>query len=1471
MFQQLTQSTSIESCITANFTSTNATNVILNKGDHLDIYDLQQRQNRLTFVLRIPLFGRPEAIAAFRPHKTEPDHLALVLRRGRHLAVVKHDAEVDNAHTCGQHVLLSPEDPAAALGPSGFRPQIAVDPDNRCLAARILPDRVVVFPISGDGDWQLGAGAAVSQHGGLAFHQDPGRPPGLGVPFTFDATAPLRLHHLEDMAFLHGHQRPTAVCLGQARPGWGGCLGVSNQGNSSVLVVVLDLAERTPHLIWATHGLPHDVFRVVPLSLPVGGMLALSNNAVIYMKEHGGSFCQLLNGFANLGVEFSHLPMGVKDESKLGIQLSGCSIAVLSPTALLVSVQPTGRLYLAQMLLTSRDDVVDILWVSPGTAVPAWDLCCVKDEYAFLAASGGGSMLLKLKQVKKKLPKELQPKKRARTTEPKEDKDGPSERLKSLLELHEKLQDADRFIYSYEFSVADELESVSAVQCLAPWVRSHAADGEDDEEAPLCGTERFISCSGKGSRGALHIFQRSVPLETLTEFDLPTGPRFSAVWTLPEAPEEPVIAEAKGSTSAVSANEDSESGLAKDEQDTKAKQAVAEVAAAVKASANAAAALASHATDMHRYVLLGGVSGSMLLEATEIIEQIPKTTPIDTSAATVCAGAVLCSRLAVQVTPQRMCFMSTRDARATNVPVPFDFVKAKNEVEKAEDDSIKKEGVSSGEAVGGSILDPYVAVRFQDGSLRLFAIHGEGDVHELSNSMPDQLRKGALSVSILRDSRAGAVFLAVATSSCQGTIHVIDLATMKEVFHAEHLAEVPPVLRDSHISGVELDHLRALSDVCAPLPKTVVDALLVKAKEAAVKEDIANTSLPSRDTSTSTKRTGPGSASTTQDLVSAELVEVDPADRGPTLVVLVIGRPILIYRAFVRYPQSIPGEKKADAGEETKFPYHFALQEHSFLEMVTNKAEGPYRAAVPFRRPRTGQAGVVVSPPHTGVPALWLAAQRNQLFVHPIPGTQVRSFAPLQAPCCESGFFALSQGPSVVAAQVFALATISGFPEDGQSNFDLHTSIPRARKFLNRTPHCLATRPEDKVIALAVSEQVLETQDAPGPNIDEDPLGDDWSIVRQPPVEFEPPPVPRLQPRFELWIDHAKDIDKLGQYRFSFDADEHVLCLAWMTLPGFPSPSLAVGTGVNTGEDMTCRGRLFIFSTKDREPGIVPATYQRSLKWPVTVVGQWGNYFMHSEGFKLFFEHWENGNFTKLAFFDGSMCITSMSSIKNFLLLGDLRKGLDFVQWKEDTNSQTRNLRRLSRSPPSTTMTVIACDFVVCQKSLGMLALDHTGSAHLFQYTAHSDGREGDQLLRSCATFAMGAPCRASMRLQAEPGVQCLLLASARNELFCIRPIDDQVYRTITTLLGMLTTRLPFRCGLNPRAFRSHDGPPALVAPRKNIEDAVLLRLFAFLSKPLQASVADKMRLSVAALTRATLPSASCQLFALRPAPDIGK
>ncbi|CAE8583292.1 unnamed protein product, partial [Polarella glacialis] len=709
----------------------------------------------------------------------------------------------------------------------------------------------------------------------------------------------------------------------------------------------------------------------------------------------------------------------------------------------------------------------------------------------------------------------------------------------------------------------------------------------------------------------------------------------------------------------------------------------------------------------------------------------------------------------------------------------------------------------------------------------------------------------------------GATLLCAVAPGGRGTLCVVELggrggssSAMKEVFRAEHLADVPPLLRGSvgpkgeEAIGEEgdgeelLDYLRSLSDVCAPLPRATAEMQLAKAREQrAATPDFA--------------KQPPACP-----VVCAELVEVDPEDQGPTLVVLVEGRPILLYRSFPR--QAKPEEQGVSAAA---FPFHFALVEHDFLGLVQTPSGGPYQPVAMLQDAAGQPAGAVVVPPHVGMPGLWLTARRNQLFVHPLPGDRHRGFAALNAPCCGSGFFSLLEPPGARAfvAQVSAAATVEGLPE-GQAGFDLRCPLPCARLPLQRTPQCLATRPEDGLLGLAVSETVQESSDA-GPNADEDPLGEDWSIIREPPVQASGPvPMPRMQERYEVWLDNAKDLSKLGRFRFTFDADEAVLCMAWVTLPGFPQPSLAVGTGVNVGEDLTCRGRLLLFSTKDKEPGILPPVYQRSLKWPVTVVGQYGSYFLHSEGFKLYVEKWENSSFNKLAFFDGGMCMTAMSSIKNFLLFGDLRKGLDFVQWKEEASTGTRTLRKLSSSPP-TPMTVLACDFIVCQKSLGLVALDHTGTAHLFQYSPHSDGREGDQLLRSCATFAMGSPCRSVLRLQTEPGVQCLFMASASGELLCIRPIDDQAYRTITTLLGMLFTRLPFRCGLNPRAFRHHDGPPALIAPRKNIEDAVLLRQFAFLSTPLQTSIAEKMRLPVPTLMRATLPYASNSLFALRPAP----
>ncbi|CAK0794971.1 unnamed protein product [Prorocentrum cordatum] len=526
----------IDACLFAPFTSAEASNLILCKGDHLEVYDVEgSKQHRLVFSLLVPLFGRPDALATYRPSAGSRENLAVLFRRGSYLAVLQYEPELGSVRTVGQHALVPPGDLAATAAAVEFRPQVSVDPEHRCLACRVLPDRVLVFPVSAEAAWRAAAlGPAVHEHDGMAFHQDPSQRPGLAAPFSFTAWAPLRLHHLEDVRLLHGYHQPTAACLGQSKPGWGGSLCESNTDNSDILIVAFNLAEKVAHVVWAIRGLPHDLFQVIPLQVPLGGLLALANNAVFYVKEHGISFCQTLNKNTTLGGEFSRKDMQVKDETALGIVLSGCSAVVLSPTVVLLSVQPTGRLWLAHLVHTTRDVVDDIVWTCPGTGAPVLDLCAAREELLFLAAADRGT-LLQMSASKKKRPKDPREpeKKAARTQEPGGDKEGdgegqeggegeaarapaepaaePSEALRALLATHASLRDSSRSIRSYNFAVADELPSLGAVRCMQLW--GDKASGDE-------------------------------------EFELPAAPKFSAAWSIHREPveEEPVIADASEAT-----------------------------------------------------------------------------------------------------------------------------------------------------------------------------------------------------------------------------------------------------------------------------------------------------------------------------------------------------------------------------------------------------------------------------------------------------------------------------------------------------------------------------------------------------------------------------------------------------------------------------------------------------------------------------------------------------------------------------------------------------------------------------------------------------------------------------------------------------------------------------------------------------------------------------------------------------------
>lgn len=54
-------------------------------------------------------------------------------------------------------------------------------------------------------------------------------------------------------------------------------------------------------------------------------------------------------------------------------------------------------------------------------------------------------------------------------------------------------------------------------------------------------------------------------------------------------------------------------------------------------------------------------------------------------------------------------------------------------------------------------------------------------------------------------------------------------------------------------------------------------------------------------------------------------------------------------------------------------------------------------------------------------------------------------------------------------------------------------------------------------------------------------------------------------------------------FSYPLDSHESVMCMEWASFPGIDATEsvLCVGTAINLGEDLICRGRVLLFLAKD--------------------------------------------------------------------------------------------------------------------------------------------------------------------------------------------------------------------------------------------------------------------------------------------------
>ncbi|KAJ1919551.1 mRNA cleavage and polyadenylation factor subunit [Mycoemilia scoparia] len=336
--------------------------------------------------------------------------------------------------------------------------------------------------------------------------------------------------------------------------------------------------------------------------------------------------------------------------------------------------------------------------------------------------------------------------------------------------------------------------------------------------------------------------------------------------------------------------------------------------------------------------------------------------------------------------------------------------------------------------------------------------------------------------------------------------------------------------------------------------------------------------------------------------------------------------------------------------------------------------------------------------------------------------------------------------------------------------------------------------------------------------------------------------VPPQVPRFQLELVAPVGLETVDVHQFQLN--EHVTAIKCMSLESKETDTgrkdfLVVGTTFVLGEEVTTRGKVYIWEVHEvvPQPGR-PQTnrklklrYQKEFKGAISAIEELKGNLVMSIGSKLYVQSFEdNENLVSVAFLDCQCYITSMVSLRNFLIIGDLVKGVWFVGFQEEdpTKLQVLGVDYNSELPVS------MVDYhVVGKDRLAILVADVLdGNMHVFTYSPyHTRSYAGQRLLRKGEYhLGSGITCikrfwkqRQDSQIIADgksatqvindtndssggagvfEGSQVTIIATRSGAMYSLVSVPERTFKRMNMVNSRLTHTIPQNAGLNPRAFR---------------------------------------------------------------------
>ncbi|KAL4213346.1 CPSF A subunit region-domain-containing protein [Rhizopus microsporus] len=1290
---------------------------------------------------------------------------------------------------------------------------IHIDPQQRCAVLNFYDNKLAVLPFRQTDKLDERPGDADEDEEKWPYQPS----------FVIDlSTLDSRIKNIIDMSFLSDYYEPTLAILFQPEQTWTGRL-ANNKDTVSLVVISLDLTAKVYPIIYSIDKLPYDCLKLVPMPKPVTGMLVIAANSLLHISQGSPGVGVAVNGYTKKTTDFP----GMLYESELislGFSLEGAKALTFGGDRCLIFMQ-NGNWALVQFKMDGSKvvgmDIVEIKHTIPLmvkkphrfdtppllATVPSCITNVKQNEYFFLGSRVGDSLLIKY-----------------------------CPELMNSTSLRNDPQ--------HVFRVCDTLLNTGPIVDMAVGdVQSHEKPQREDNNDSTLPELELVTASGHGKNGALCVFQRHIYPETSFSFHQFDS---QAIWSIKCRKEQPydVQKAAKEEHSRWERTKDNDA--------------------------------------FDRLLFISKSKSTLVLSAGDELQELVGT-GFYTRGPTVAVSTLFDSTRIVQVyatgvmmlTPEgkRVQTESIRGAKIIEASIrdPYIILTLDNnkilalQGDASTKDIIRIQLPNHIKDIGASLSGI-----FADTSGLFLSISEKAKVIEAARAAALQAAESKAQQQKKRKAEEEHVSMKKKMSKTAGTYEfdevdmdlygeeILDDGDSSTVVNNqvnEEAVDMPEATNEEKIDesnvslqGVEINEMTRVSFWC--FIYTTAGSFNIYSlpdfKECFTcpQFNIAPDLIIDNDQGQKPKMN-------TGNIQEILMTNIGKERKDPHLVARTDTNDIVIYKTFsyldesatdndrlaLRFsrvhheyvskntPSTTSSKKSKKRGIIDTFEVPDGDLEEEEEDLKTSrKTERKHlrKLLIPFTDV-AGYAGIFLAGPQ---PAWLMCSFKSFVRVHPMKTEhEIVGFTQFHNVNCKHGFITLDSKSDI---------RLSRLRTDGV-NYDLDWVIQKVP--LGQTVHKIQYHPIMRVYAVLVSQAVPvrmkndDNQYIDGKETDERAPGEflpelnKFSMVMVSPVTWE--------------IVDTVEFEEFEQC-FSLEC---ALLDSKQTSTG-RKYYVVVGTGSLKGEDTTMKGSIRIFDIIEvvPEPDNPQTNHKfkriltEDVKGAVTAMCTVSGHLTASIGSKVIVWSLEDDErLVGVAFIDVQIYVTSMSSIKNFILIGDAQKSIWFLGFQ----LEPAKLSLLGKDYQS--FDVGCVDFIIDDKSLYLVVGDTSENIDLYQYAPFNLQSFGGQKLMRRGDFHVGSQVQTMVRLPQIEKSDKGLAYSRRHFCLCgtfngsisvISPISEKTFKRLNTLYGQLVNNLQHVAGLNPRAFRLIKGPKQRMSSNrtKAVLDGDLVFSFAGLS-----------------------------------------